>query len=60
MTAEAGSKYAGMDRYECRKAVIRDLEDAGLLEKQEKYAHSISQCYRCKTIIEPLPAFSGM
>jgi valyl-tRNA synthetase len=56
MTAEAGSRYAGMDRYECRKAVIRDLEDAGLLERQEKYAHSISQCYRCKTVIEPLPA----
>jgi valyl-tRNA synthetase len=56
MTAEAGSKYSGMDRYECRKAVIRDLEDAGLLERQEKYTHSISQCYRCKTVIEPLPA----
>ncbi|MFZ2198862.1 MAG: valine--tRNA ligase [Thermodesulfovibrionales bacterium] len=56
MTAEAGSRYAGMDRYECRKAVIRDLEDAGLLVRQEKYAHSISQCYRCKTVIEPLPA----
>ena len=56
MTAEAGSRYAGLDRYECRKAVIRDLEDAGLLERQEKYTHSISQCYRCKTVIEPLPA----
>lgn len=56
MTAEAGHKYAGMDRYECRKAVVMDLEDAGLMERKEKYIHSISQCYRCKTVIEPLPA----
>ena len=56
MTAEAGSAYEGMDRYECRKAVVRDLEAAGLIDKQEKYTHSISQCYRCKTVIEPLPA----
>ena len=56
MTAEAGQRYAGMDKYECRKAVIRDLEGAGLIDRQEKYSHSISQCYRCKTVIEPLPA----
>ncbi|PKL52546.1 MAG: valine--tRNA ligase [Nitrospira bacterium HGW-Nitrospira-1] len=56
MTEEAGCKYAGMDKYECRKAVIADLEDSGLIDKQEKYTHSISQCYRCKTVIEPLPA----
>ncbi len=56
MTSEAGGKYAGMDRYECRKAVIGDLKEAGLLVKQEKYIHSISQCYRCKTVIEPLSA----
>ena len=54
MTQEAGAKYAGMERYECRKAVIEDLKEAGLLFKQEKYTHSISQCYRCKTVIEPL------
>jgi len=45
-----------MDRYECRKRVIEDLRDAGLLEKQERHSHAISQCYRCKTVIEPLPA----
>jgi valyl-tRNA synthetase len=56
MTADAGERYAGMDRYECRKAVIRDLKDAGFLLKQEKYDLSISQCYRCKTVIEPLSA----
>ena len=56
MTAEAGAKYAGMDRYACRKAVVRDLSEAGLIDKQEKHSHAISQCYRCKTVIEPLPA----
>jgi valyl-tRNA synthetase len=45
-----------MDRYACRGAVIKDLRDAGFLDKQERYSHAISQCYRCKTIIEPLPA----
>jgi valyl-tRNA synthetase len=54
MTGDAGAKYAGMDRYECRKSVLRDLQDLGLIAKQEKYVHSISQCYRCKTVIEPL------
>jgi valyl-tRNA synthetase len=56
MTADSGKKYAGMDRYECRKFVLKDLADAGLIDRQEKYTHSISQCYRCKTVIEPLPA----
>ncbi|MBI5639545.1 MAG: valine--tRNA ligase [Nitrospirae bacterium] len=56
MTEAAGRRYAGMDRYDCRKTVIGDLEHEGLLEKQEKYQHSISQCYRCKTVIEPLSA----
>ncbi len=56
MTVDAGQKYAGMDRYECRKLVVRDLADAGLIDREEKYVHSISQCYRCKTVIEPLPA----
>ncbi len=56
MTASAGLKYAGMDRYECRNAVLGDLEAEGLIASQEKYSHSISQCYRCKTVIEPLSA----
>ena len=54
MTEHAGSKYSGMDRYECRKTVIKDLKDEGLISKQEKYIYSIGQCYRCKTVIEPL------
>lgn len=56
MTADAGDTYAGMDRYTCRKAVIKDLQELDLIEKQDKYTHAISQCYRCKTVIEPLPA----
>ncbi len=54
MTGDAGAKYAGMDRYDCRKAVVKDLQALDLLAKQEKYVYSISQCYRCKTVIEPL------
>jgi valyl-tRNA synthetase len=54
MTAEAGSKYSGMDRYECRRAVLNDLKEQKLLEKEEKYKHSLGHCYRCKTVIEPL------
>jgi len=44
-----------MDRYACRKEVIKDLIELGLIEKQDSYTHAISQCYRCKTVIEPLP-----
>ncbi len=54
MTAQAGPRYAGLDRYECRKLVVEDLKSLGLLEKEEKYTHSIGHCYRCKTVIEPL------
>jgi valyl-tRNA synthetase len=56
MTDLAGAPYAGMDRYDCRKAVLRDLKELGLMVKQEKHSHAIGQCYRCKTVIEPLAA----
>ncbi len=52
MTDEAG-QFAGMDRFECRKAVIEALESEGLLKKIEPYVHSIGHCYRCNEIIEP-------
>jgi len=52
MTGDVGA-YAGMDRYECRQKIIEDLDNAGLLEKIEKYQHRIGHCYRCKTVIEP-------
>ncbi|MDA8387059.1 MAG: valine--tRNA ligase [Nitrospiraceae bacterium] len=54
MTAQAGARYAGLDRYECRKLVVSDLKTIGLLEKEEKHVHQVGHCYRCKTVIEPL------
>ncbi len=53
MNEEAG-KYAGLDRFECRKQIIKDLEELGLLEKTEAYAHNVGHCYRCSTIVEPI------
>jgi valyl-tRNA synthetase len=52
MTSEAGS-YRGLDRFECRKAVVEDLRRNGLLVKIEGYRHSVGHCYRCKTVVEP-------
>ncbi len=52
MTEEAG-KYEGLDRFECRKAVLKDLKDQKLLEKIEPIKHSVGHCYRCHTSIEP-------
>jgi len=52
MTAEAG-RFKGMDRFECRTAVVKELEAAGLLVKVEPYRHSVGHCYRCKTVVEP-------
>ncbi|MBS3808681.1 MAG: valine--tRNA ligase [Desulfobacterales bacterium] len=52
MTEEAGD-FAGMDRFECRKAVVAALEKEGLLVKIEDYSHSIGHCYRCSTLVEP-------
>ncbi|MBQ4543737.1 MAG: valine--tRNA ligase, partial [Clostridia bacterium] len=53
MNSYAG-KYEGMDRYECRKAMIKDLEEMGLLVKTEEHSHNVGQCYRCGTTIEPI------
>ncbi len=54
MTLEAGAKYAGMERYECRKIVLKDLKELNFIEKEEPYKHAVGHCYRCKTITEPL------
>ena len=51
---ENGGKYAGMDRYECRKQIIADLDALGLLEKTEDYSHNVGTCYRCHNDVEPL------
>ncbi len=53
MNANAGP-YAGMDRFECRKSIVADLEKEGLLVKIEPYVHSIGHCQRCRTIVEPI------
>jgi len=54
MTADAGERYAGLDRYECRKLVLRDLKGMNFIEKEEPHKYAIGHCYRCKTITEPL------
>ena len=53
MSDEAGP-YAGMDRFECRDAIVRDLEERAFLVKTEPYRHSVGHCERCGTIVEPL------
>ncbi|UCE13270.1 MAG: valine--tRNA ligase [Candidatus Heimdallarchaeota archaeon] len=50
---EFSGPYAGMDRNEGRKAIIKDLENEGLLEKIEPYLHQEPHCQRCHTVIEP-------
>lgn len=46
-------KYAGMDRYEAREAIVKDLDEGGFLIKIEDYSHNVGTCYRCGTTIEP-------
>ena len=53
MTAEAGP-YVGLDRYECRRRIVDDLERAGLLERVEPHRHAVGHCYRCRTVVEPM------
>ena len=45
--------YAGMDRYEARKAIVKDLDEQGYLIKVEDYSHNVGTCYRCGTTVEP-------
>ena len=51
---EAAGKYAGMDRYHCRQALVADLESQGALVKTEDYTHAAGHCQRCATVVEPL------
>ena len=53
MNAYAG-KYKGMDRYECRKAMVKDLEEMGLLVKVTDHSHNVGTHDRCKTTVEPM------
>ncbi|OPX91055.1 valine--tRNA ligase [Pelotomaculum sp. PtaB.Bin117] len=54
MSAEAGPRYQGLDRYDCRKKIVRDLEAGGYLLKTEDLSHGVGHCYRCNTVIEPM------
>ncbi len=49
-----GGRFAGMERYEARKAIVKELEDLGLLVKIEDYGHNVGTCYRCHSTVEPL------
>ena len=51
---EGAGKYAGLDRYECRKQLVKELEEIGALVSTEKHEHAVGHCSRCKTTIEPL------
>lgn len=53
MAADTG-KYAGMDRYACRKAIVADLRQAGYLVRVEEHSHAVGHCQRCHTVVEPL------
>ena len=46
-------KYSGMERYEARKAIVKDLEEQGFLVRVEDHAHNVGTCYRCGTTVEP-------
>jgi valyl-tRNA synthetase len=53
MSTEAGPEYACLDRMQCRARVVADLQDKGFLVRVDDHAHSVGQCYRCQTVIEP-------
>jgi len=50
---ENAGVYAGLERYECRKAVVAALEAQGLVKKVERMKHNVGSCYRCNTVVEP-------
>jgi valyl-tRNA synthetase len=50
---ENAGPYRGLDRFDCRRQMIEDFEQSGVLIKMEDYRHMVGHCYRCKTIVEP-------
>ena len=52
--ADTAGKYAGMDRYACRKALVADLKEQGYLVKTDEHLHAVGHCQRCATVVEPL------
>lgn len=54
LTHEVPAPYRNLDVKKAREAVVADLKDLELIEKEEDYAHSVGHCYKCGTVIEPL------
>ena len=53
MNEMAGENYAGMDRFECREALLEDLKERNLFVKDITHKHAVGHCYRCHTMVEP-------
>ncbi|MBI1883319.1 MAG: valine--tRNA ligase [Chlamydiae bacterium] len=53
MNENAGPRYQGLDRFQCRKLILEDLEERNLLKKVEPHQHAVGHCYRCHTMVEP-------
>lgn len=51
---ERAGKYSGMNRYEARKRIVKELDSLGLLAKVEEHPHNVGECYRCGTTVEPI------
>ncbi|MGQ0793360.1 MAG: valine--tRNA ligase [Deltaproteobacteria bacterium] len=51
---EGAGKYAGMDRYECRRQILEDFEADGILDRAEDHTLALGKCYRCSTAVEPM------
>ena len=49
-----GGKYEGLDRYEARRQIVKDLEEGGYLVRIEEHAHNVGTCYRCHNDVEPI------
>ena len=51
---EGAGKFAGLDRYECRKQLVKELEEGGYLVKVQPHTHNVGHCYRCNSTVEPI------
>ncbi len=51
---ERGEQYQGLDRYEARKAIVTDLQNSNFLKEIKEHEHSVGQCSRCSTVVEPI------
>ena len=54
MLPVCGAEYEGLSTAECRKKVLKDLEEQGLLRGEKEIVHSVAHCYKCDTVIEPM------